>query len=123
MKYENDFYRYIYPNKKGWRILKDNQDYGTYPEIKYALYERDRLESVNWDIQEWVYLPPSYNEYENIILPPRGLRRCRQYIRWNNGKWSIQKKINGKIKYFGRYNTLEEAVERRNELYRNGWEL
>lgn len=45
----------------------------------------------------------------------------KQYICFQNGKYTIRKSINGKLKVFGRYDTLEEAIEHRNELINNNW--
>lgn len=35
----------------------------------------------------------------------------------------ISKKIKGRSKVFGRYNTIEEAINRRDELIKNNWKL
>lgn len=39
-----------------------------------------------------------------------------------NTRYKVQKSINGETKYFGTYDTLEEAKKRRDELIENGWE-
>lgn len=36
-------------------------------------------------------------------------------------KYKVQKSINGKVKYFGQYPTLEKAKEERDKLIKNGW--
>ena len=39
-----------------------------------------------------------------------------------NKKYRVQKRIDGRTRYFGRYATYEEAEKRVKELERNGWE-
>lgn len=40
----------------------------------------------------------------------------------SNEKYRVQKSINGKTAYFGQYDTIEEAIARRDELIERGWE-
>lgn len=42
-------------------------------------------------------------------------------IRPKKPRYRVQKSIDGKMKYFGQYRTLNEAIRRRNELEENGW--
>ena len=116
------FYRYIYPHHNGYQISKDNESYGWYDNLPDALYDRDRLESCDWDIEEFVWLPEEPNKYESMDLPPREIDNIRKYITPHNNGFRIQKQIDGKQKYFGTYSTLDEAIRKRNELIRNGWE-
>lgn len=37
--------------------------------------------------------------------------------------WRVQRKIKGKNRHFGRYNTKEEAEERVRQLNENGWDI
>lgn len=115
------FYRYIYPHHNGYQIKKDNIHYGWYDDIRWALFDRDRLESVNWDFEEFVWLPERDNPYLTMKLPPRELDRWRQYVYVSTKGFRIQKKINGKLKYFGTFKTLDEALDKRNELMQKGW--
>lgn len=117
------FYRYIHQHHNGYQILKDNESYGWYDNLPDALYDRDRLEECNWDLEEFVWLPEKENKYKHMILPPKELDNWKQYIYPSGSGFKIQKQINGKRKYFGTYKTLEEAIKRRNELIENGWIL
>ena len=102
-------------------IEKNHIHYGWYTDIRWALYDRDRLIEVDWDLGEWVYLPERENKYLHMELPPKNLKRWRQYIYPDNNQFRIIKTINGKKKYFGRYNTIDEAIKRRNELMECDW--
>lgn len=115
------FYRYIYPYHNGFRIKKDNIHYGWYDDIRWALFDRDRLEKVNWDIEEFVWLPETDNPYLHMKLPPKELDRQRQYVYVGTKGFRIQKKVNGKLKSFGTYETLNEALDKRDELIRRNW--
>lgn len=119
---DGKFYKYIYPHHNGFQIKKDNVHYGWYPDIRTALFDRDRLVECNWDLEEFVWLPEKDNPYEHMRLPPRELDRHRQYVYPDiNGRFRIIKRINGKPKHFGNYETLEEALDKRDELIRNDW--
>lgn len=117
------FYRYIYERHGGYQILKDNIHYGWYEDIRDALFDRDNLEKCNWDFEEFVWLPPRFNPYLNMRLPPKGCNHWRQYVSLTDGGFRITKQINGKRKYFGTYPTLDEALDRRDELIENGWNV
>jgi len=43
------------------------------------------------------------------------------YICRDKRKYMIRKKIKGKEKYYGTYDTIEDAVKVRNELMKYGW--
>lgn len=117
----SDFYRYIYESNGGYSIKKDNIHYGWYDDIRWALHDRDMLELCDWDLGEFVYIEKD-NQYLHMRLPPKGLNRWRQYIYIKRNGYVIQKTINGKLEYFGYYNTLNEALDRRDELISNNWE-
>lgn len=119
--YNGRFYRYIYPYHNGFSIKKDNIHYGWYDDIRWALFDRDRLEQVDWDIEEFVWLKEIDNPYLYIKLPPRELDRWRQYVYVGTNGFRIQKKVNGVLKSFGTYKTLDEALDKRDELVANGW--
>ena len=115
------FYRYIYKEQKGYRIRYKGEHYGYYTDLANALYDRDRLEAVDWDIQTWTELPETPNHYKAMELPEfdsddSNIYHAREY-------WTIRKQIDGKLKYFGTFYSLEEAKERRDELERNNWEV
>ena len=46
-----------------------------------------------------------------------------KYIHKFNGKYKIQKVIDGKIEYFGSFNTLEDALKERDLLIKYNWNL
>lgn len=117
----NKFYRYIIRRHNGFQIQYKNEHYGWYDNIYDALFDRDRLEECNWDLEEFVWLPEKQNPYKNIQLPPKEVDNYMQYISRNGKKFRITKQINGKQKHFGTYKTLDEAIKKRNELIKNGW--
>ena len=45
-----------------------------------------------------------------------------EYISRNQGKYLVRKTINGKMLYFGRYATLEDAMKIRDYFAENGWQ-
>lgn len=155
------FYRHIYQevDGNGFTIKKNNEKYGTYNTLADALYERDRLIRVDWDVDKWCELPDTINGYIHIDLPPfehtnasyialdkehwevrgkgSGYRYYGTYydedeakyvamvydgrIVHYTDKYRVQRKIDGKTVYFGKYNTIEEARARVEELNENGW--
>ena len=115
---EKAFYRHIYKQGKGYRIIYKDEHYGWYERIEDALYDRDRLEQVDFDIQTFCELPDIPNPYEHMKLPL--FDKDSEYITHIPEKWRIQKKINGKNCYFGTYRSLEEAQRRRDELIHDG---
>ena len=117
-----NFYRYIYKDRNGYSIKKNNIHYGWYNDIRLALHDRDILKDCDWDLGEFVYIERE-NKYLHMRLPPYGLDRWRQYVYASDGGFRIYKTIDGKRKYFGTYKTLEEALDRRDELIRNGWKI
>ena len=111
-------YRYIIKKNNGYAIEKNKEHYGWYNDLTDALFDRDRLEQVDWDWALFVLLPEVPNHYKAIELPP--FKKKRDYITCIPTKWRVQKKINGRMRYFGTYDTLEEAEEKRNELLSEG---
>lgn len=137
--------------------MKDNTVYGYYHRLEDALYERDRLISVDWDWDLAVELPETKNEYNSMYLPSfthnykyitsiEGYYRVsinRIYVaKYNDeeqalahakrvggrvdyikSKYRVQKNINGVIKSFGTFHSLEEAQAHRDELIKNNWKL
>ena len=80
--------------------------FGYYRSHRLALKARDKLiydksinfEDINFNEKDTRYIVPVRNSYR------------------------ISKAINGKIKYFGHYRTLEKAIEVRDELIKNNWD-
>ena len=103
--YEN-FYKYIYKSTQGYRVVKDNEDYGTFKDLATALFERDRFKSVDWDWDLYVQLPDLNNPYLHIELPP--YKNEPKYISHEKEHWIVRDK-GGNRTYRGRYMTLEEA--------------
>ena len=149
------FYRYIVGNKKGYKIQKGNECYGTYKKLSDALYERDRLIASDWNWDDALQLEETENFYERMNLPPfihtySYIRRVVQtykiydgdeYVCSFNAKsdaynyaklmgysvieanivYRIFKTIEGKLKYFGTFKKLEDAITKRDKLIKNGW--
>lgn len=103
--YDN-FYKYISQAGDGYRIIKDNQDYGTFPDLATALFERDRFKSVNWSWDAYVQLPEVPNNYIHIDLPP--FKKEPSYISHEKECWIVRDKGKNQ-RHRGRYKTLEEA--------------
>lgn len=114
-------FEYIYKESDGYSIKKDNEHYGYYQNLAEALFDRDRLIQCEWDWELFVQLPETPNGYIHIELPE--FDRQKTYIKHIPERWEIQKRIDGKLKYFGSYRSLEEAEKRRDELIDNGWQL
>ena len=115
----DNFYRYIYRMGNGYRIIYDGEYYGWYDDLPTCLYDRDRLEACDWDIQTWCEMPDTPNPYNHIQLP--AFDKSSEFITHIPEKWRVQKRINGRIQYFGTYDTLEKAQEVRDYLIRNNW--
>lgn len=81
--------------------------YGYYSSLRSAIRNRDKLISNNWDITKVDNI--NYSEIE------------RKYITKVGNSFRISKVIDGEIKHFGHYPTLEEAIEIRDKLVSNGW--
>lgn len=157
MSYKS-FYRYIAKSDGKYHIVKDNERWGTYNRLEDALYERDRLMSVDWDWDKSMELAETNNNYYLIELPPfdhqsthitfdsecwvvRDSGKNQKYrgryssekeakrvaliygakVSHKNSAYRVQRRINGKTVYFGRYKTYKEAERRVKELERNGW--
>lgn len=114
------FYRYIYKSHNGYRIKYKGKSYGWYDDLRWALYDRDRLEDCNWDYGEFIMKDESENKYLNMRLPPYGLRSWRQYVYPNGKSWRIAKRINGELKVYGTFKSLDEALNERDKLIKEG---
>ena len=88
--------------------------------MEEALFDRDRLEQTNWNVSLWLELPDMPNPYYHIELPP--FNHDKTYITRLPERFKVQKRINGKAKVFGTYESYEEAKQRRDELISNNWE-
>ena len=115
------FYRYIYKRNNGYQIEYQHEHYGWYDDLATALYDRDRLEQVDWDMSVFVELPElPVNPYEHMRLPP--FEKNGEHIVCIPAHYRIQRRVNGKMKYYGTFKTLDEAREHRDYLNSiNGW--
>ena len=117
---EDSFYRYITKRENGYQLRKDGEHFGYYDRIEDALFDRDRFEQANWDMDTFVQLAEIPNPYEHMDLPPFEERK-NKYIQHLPEKWRVQRRIDNKLCYFGTFKTFEEAEERKNFLIKNGW--
>lgn len=100
------FYRYISKVGNSYRIVKDNEDYGTFSTLADALYERDRLIAVDWDLDLAMELPETINGYIHIDLPP--FNHEPTYIHNETEHWVVRGK-GARQRYYGTYYSKEEA--------------
>lgn len=104
----SSFYRYIYKFGNTYWIMKNNEKYLLCKNLADALYERDRLMSVNWDWDKYCELPETINNYIHIDLPP--FEHKPRYISHLKEHWRVVGK-GRKGKYHGVYYSKEEADE------------
>ncbi|WP_143744842.1 hypothetical protein [Methanosphaera cuniculi] len=99
---------YIRQNNNTYTIQKNingkTHYYGTYKTLGEAVEKRDQLKQNNWKQTN----KPTPTEMKYISKHPQG-----GYI--------IQKSINGQIKYYGKYKTLEEAQKQIQYHIKTGW--
>ena len=117
---KDSFYRNITKRDDGYQIRKNGEHFGFYHRIEDALFDRDRFEQSDWDMDTFVQLAEIPNPYEHMDLPPFDERKYK-YIQHIPEKWRVQRRINKKLCYFGTFDSLEEAEERKNYLIKNGW--
>lgn len=84
-------------------------------------------------IHEYSYIcriAHTYKVYKNgeYYCSFNGKRNAHDYAKMIGGEvveenhmYRVQKSVDGKIKHFGSYKTMEEAVNRRDELVKKGW--
>lgn len=156
----SSFYRFIKKENNKYRIMYKGEDYGSYDDVADALYDRDRLMSVDWNWDKFCEMVDTINDYRHIDLPPfdhqssyismdnecwvvRNGGREQKYrgtyyseeeanevakiynakVSHKNKAYRVQRRINGKTKYFGRYKTYEDAQMRVEELEECGWNV
>ena len=125
------FFRYITKRGKNFEITKDNESYGMYSDVRDALHDRDLLEMVNWDMDEFLAKEDTPNRYQNIDIPSFDdyieKKEHSKYITFqkkgDGGYYTIQKTINGEMVRFGYYKTFEEAKRRRDVLIAYDWRI
>ena len=64
------FYRHIVKRGDKYWLQKDGEYYMDCKTLAEALYERDRMVSVDWNWDKYVQLPHTPNNYIHIDLPP-----------------------------------------------------
>lgn len=82
--------------------------YGYYSSLRSAIRNRDKLISYDWDVSKVDNI--NYSETE------------RKYITKVGNSFRISKLIDGELKHFGHYSSLEDAIEIRDKLIENGWD-
>lgn len=69
-------------------------------------------------------IPSIDSKRQELRLTWDGIINEMTYLRINRaGNYEIQKQINGKSKYFGTYNTLEDAQTERDLLIKYNWDI
>lgn len=120
MPKNKSFYRFIYKRGGMYQLQYKNEHYGFYERVEDALFDRDRLEQVDWDFELFCELPEIPNPYYHMELPD--YEHDSTYITFIPAKYRVMKKINGKTRVFGDYSSLEDARVRRDECLSNNWE-
>lgn len=82
--------------------------YGYYSSLRSALRNRDKLIANGWDV----------SKIEDILYS----KEETKYINKVGNSFRVSKLIDGDIKYFGHYSSLDEAIEIRDKLIANGWD-
>ena len=90
--------------------------YGTYHTLKDALDMKKELIKHDWSKEYYEEHKPS-QEYKRKQDLPQHIRKS------NNNKYEIIKYMDGKLRYFGRYDTLEEAKNAKDEIIKNDWSI
>ena len=95
---------------KSFRVTKwlngKQKTLGSYPTLIGALMIRDWCQANDW------------KPYHRILSSTG-----EDYITIHNGAYEIHKRVNGKLKYFGRYHTLEDAKKWRDYFIENNWDI
>lgn len=90
--------------------------YGIYNTLDEAVSVKQDLIEHDWNIEYY------RKHYKKKVLGRPNKKNIPTYIRkTSNNKYEICKSLNGKLKYFGRYNTISEAVKVRDKLISIDW--
>lgn len=92
---------YIYRTVKG-----EKRHYGTFDYLSDAILKREELIDNNWDFKK----------------PFKTRVRYDPNISFYYNTFRISKKIDGKMKHFGKYDTYEDALVARDILLENNWD-
>lgn len=106
--------KHIQQNKAGKFVIqkminKKQTHCGVYDTLEEAVKVRDKLIESNWDL-----------DLINTLKTPR--KGKNRYITYNNGAYVICKRLDGKLRYFSRHHSLEEARCERDKLEEYGWD-
>lgn len=86
-----------------------------HPQLEYVLSCREQCEKVGWKKEEVIQLKEKFND-------EKPLYHDGQYIFPDEkGGWRIRKWDNGRVKYYGKAHTFEEAKRIRDYLIRHNW--
>lgn len=100
------FYRHIVKRGDKYWVRKGSEYYTDCNTLAEALYERDRLMSVDWDWDLYLQLPQTMNGYIHIDLPP--FKHQPSYITHIKEYWTVMSKGRNP-RYYGSYCSSEEA--------------
>ena len=120
-----------YIRKRGKKyIIKNKNTWGTYDKIEDALHDRDLLVEANWDLGEMLSRDEKPNKYYEMDIPNFELKQIKKknnlkYItkqrRGDVIYYTVQRTVNDSIQRYGYFDTLDEAIVRRDELVKNDW--
>ena len=122
----DDFYYNIHIRKGNFSIKKDDEWFLSFDNIYDALAHRDKLIECDWDWDLYLQYDVDSSKYMDMDLPPFREDDLQYITKEKNhrGKkpYVIKKKINGKLRRFGRYQKIEDAIRMRDKLIENNWE-
>ena len=106
--------KYVILSKGRYYVMKQHNGkqkyYGIFDNLDDAVKHRNYCIKHNWN-DDCVY-----RRY------PDG--HSKRYLReTNNGRWVVNKNINGKCVYFGLFDNLEDAMNHRDYCIANDWDL
>lgn len=105
----------IYKQECGYSISREVNkkkiSYMTYPTLEEAISMRDWLQKHNWNKEQF------REEYNNRYpqLPEYIYKRGKRYL--------IRRTYKGRSQRYGEYNTLEEAIKKRDWLQEHDWKV
>ena len=116
-------------SKPNFRIIE-----GGYDDVDFEEFKKDYMDmrvSKSDILKKYDLNHNKYLRYGNQVYKETGFKRRRgvnallkpmQYIRCEkNGKYAIYKQIHGKKKYFGTWESLDDAKQIRNYLVEHKW--
>ena len=103
--------KFIYKHGNSYHIIKKSRvngkmkqkHYGSFKDYNEAIRYRDKCVANNWDIPK----------YENPM----------KHITRNGKGWQIQRDCNGKHEYYGQFSNLTDAMNERDLLVANDWDI